>query len=152
LAASALAEPARQRAFGLRAESPIAIELSYPPDLNTTVGLCRRRLISGEQLRNAFRGFHVTDGALESNHDRWVELFPCSYVAHLACGIYFKKVGQARRGDDFIDKTGVAQLIAMGAAYRNTEEDFHASAGLSRKPLRCPWLHDVHRIEPCLGR
>lgn len=58
-----------------------------------------------------------------------------SWRIHLARGIYFKKVGQARRGNDFINKTSAAQLMGMGSAYKKAEQDFHAGAALSEKPL-----------------
>lgn len=92
-------------------------------------------LISDVDLRNAFRVFYPTDAALEPKYDAWVGQFPRSYVAHLARGIYLKRVGAARRGDAFIDGTSIAQLIGMSLAYRRAAADFHASASLDAKPI-----------------
>lgn len=92
-------------------------------------------LISDEELRNAFRVFYATDEALESKYDAWVDQFPQSYVAHLARGIYLKRVGRSRRGSDYIQKTSFVQLLGMSFAYARAAREFHASAKLNGRPL-----------------
>lgn len=92
-------------------------------------------LISDEDLRNEFRVFYATDEALESRYDAWVDQFPHSYVAHLARGIYLKRVGRARRGSDYIQNTSFAQLLGMSFAYTKAGHEFHASAKLNERPL-----------------
>ena len=97
--------------------------------------------ISDEALRNVFRAFYATSAALEPKYVAWVEQFPKSYVAHLARGIYYKKVGQERGGDATgIDQASPEQIAAMEAAYAKALDDFHVSADLNEKPL-LTYLH-----------
>jgi tetratricopeptide (TPR) repeat protein len=96
--------------------------------------------ISDEKLRAAFRVFYSTDEALEPKYDAWVARFPKSYVALLARGIYYKKVGMERRGGDFIANTTDAQLSDMKTAFAMASRDLHASVELDDKPL-LTYLH-----------
>jgi tetratricopeptide (TPR) repeat protein len=91
--------------------------------------------ISDETLRNAFRAFYDTSSVLEPKYDVWVRQYPQSYVARLARGIYYKKMGQARRGTDFIDNTSLMQLAGMELAYHRALADFRASENLDKRPL-----------------
>jgi hypothetical protein len=72
------------------------------PELDRRLTLAQhayaRGAINDEQLREVFRGFYFTTPTLASNFDEWIAQFPRSYVAHLARGIYYKKIGQERRG------------------------------------------------------
>jgi Domain of unknown function (DUF4034) len=83
--------------------------------------------ITDENLRAAFRAFYATDAALERKYDAWVEQFPKSYVARLARGIYYKKVGQERRGSDFVSSTSDEQLRGM-------ETEFQKASGTCMTP------------------
>jgi tetratricopeptide (TPR) repeat protein len=93
------------------------------------------RRLSDEDLRAAFRVFYATDASLEPAYQAWVEASPQSYVAHVARGIYYKKVGQERRGTDVIARTSDTQLDGMDHAYAIASEEFTASAPLTAKPL-----------------
>ncbi|HZW80286.1 MAG TPA: hypothetical protein VFF50_07440 [Candidatus Deferrimicrobiaceae bacterium] len=106
--------------------------------------------ISGEDLRDAFRVFYATAAAFGPKYDRWVEQFPKSYVAHLARGIYYKKLGQERRGKDFIANTSFTQITGMESAYDKALQDFHASADLNEKPL-LTYMHALD-ISSSVGR
>ena len=91
--------------------------------------------ITDVDLRAAFRAFYSPDASLEARYASWVGKYPKSYVAHLASGIYFKKVGEASRGGDTIDKTSDAQLHGMETAFDKATREFEASAALDPKPL-----------------
>ncbi len=97
---------------------------------------------SDEELRAAFRTFYSTDAALEARYGAWVQHSPKSYVAHLARGIYFKKIGEERRGGQFISKTTHAQLEGMEAAYAIAEQELNASLTLDDRPL-LTYLHSI---------
>jgi hypothetical protein len=49
--------------------------------------------ISGDDLRAQFREFYPTDPDLGPKLDSWAAQYPSSYVARVARGIYYKKVG-----------------------------------------------------------
>jgi tetratricopeptide (TPR) repeat protein len=91
--------------------------------------------IADEDLRAAFRAFYPTDAALEQKYAAWIAQFPKSYVARLARGIYYKKVGMEKRGSNFISNTAEEQLHDMRAAFTQASEDLRASLSLDDKPL-----------------
>jgi tetratricopeptide (TPR) repeat protein len=97
-------------------------------------------VITDEGLRAAFRVFYPTDAALEPRYNAWVAQFPKSYVAHLARGIYYKKVAEERRGDEFISNTTDEQLRDMEAFFAKASRDLYASFALDDKPL-LSYLH-----------
>ena len=98
--------------------------------------------ISDIDLRSAFRTFYDTDAALAEPHLAWVKHSPKSYVAHLARGIYFKRLAGERRGGDFISETSRAQLDGMREANRIAAGEFKQSLALERKPL-LTYLHMI---------
>jgi len=91
--------------------------------------------ISEVELRNAFRVFYDPDSALEKWFEAWVTHSPKSYVAHLARGIYYKYVGNERRGSGFASETSAAQFEGMRAANSIAAHEFAASLLLETKPL-----------------
>jgi tetratricopeptide (TPR) repeat protein len=91
--------------------------------------------ISEVELRNAFRVFYDPDSALEKSFETWVTHSPKSYVAHLARGIYYKYVGNERRGSGFASETSAAQFEGMRAANSIAAHEFAASLPLETKPL-----------------
>jgi tetratricopeptide (TPR) repeat protein len=103
----------------------------------------KSRMITDEQLLAAFRVFYATDATLESKYALWVEQTPRSYVAHLARGIYYKKLGQERRGGQSIGDTTQEQLAGMETALKIASEELHTSLSLDDKPL-LSYLHGIH--------
>jgi TPR repeat protein len=91
--------------------------------------------ISGEDLRDAFRAFYPTDRDLASKFDGWVNAFPKSYVARLARGIYYKKLGFEERGGKYISETSPAQLHNMDTALGKGIKDFGDSITMNPKPF-----------------
>jgi hypothetical protein len=71
---------------------------------------------SAEELRNAFRAFYPTDRSLAPKYDAWVSKYPDSYVARVARGIYYKKIGYEERGGGYISETGAMQIAKMDDA------------------------------------
>lgn len=98
--------------------------------------------ISDEDLRAAFRVFYNTDGSLGPKYDAWVAKFPKSYVANLARGIYFKRVGLERRGDASFASTSRAQMRGMYLAFPEAEKSLVISMRLDPKPL-LSYLHTM---------
>jgi tetratricopeptide (TPR) repeat protein len=95
----------------------------------------RNGTVTDQELRAAFRVFYATDAALEAKYDAWIAQFPNSYVAHLARGIYYKTVGEERRGPASFSETTAQQLRGMEAALGKASQDLRASVGLDAKPL-----------------
>jgi len=91
--------------------------------------------LSGDDLRVAFRDFYVTDRSLGPKFDEWVAQYPQSYVARVARGIYYKKVGFEARGTKYIKETSQSQIDAMTAAFEKSVADLRASLTMGPKPF-----------------
>jgi tetratricopeptide (TPR) repeat protein len=102
--------------------------------------------ISSEKLLDEFRAFYPTDKDLAAKYDGWVSAFPRSYVARLARGIYYKKVGFEERGGDYISNTSDTKLEKMDAALSKATKDFGDSIPMTAKPF----LSYFHMID--IGR
>lgn len=98
--------------------------------------------ITGDQLRDQFRGFYPTDRDLAARYDAWVTASPNSYVARLARGIYYKRVGLEERGERYISETSTEQIDRMNSAFSLASRDLGASIGLNPKPF-LSYLHTM---------
>lgn len=107
-------------------------------------------VINDVQLRDAFRGFYFTTPSLAIHFDQWVHQFPESYVAYLARGIYYKKIGQERRGPQASSETTDEQFRGMEQAFDQASADFNRSLSLDDKPL-LSFMHQIN-IYKLLGK
>jgi len=98
---------------------------------------------SAEELRNAFRAFYPTDRSLAPKYDAWVSKYPNSYVARVARGIYYKKIGYEERGGGYISETSEMQIAKMDDAMKKAISDFGAS--IKMDPM--PFLSYFHMID-----
>jgi tetratricopeptide (TPR) repeat protein len=87
--------------------------------------------ISEAELRDDFHAFPRPDPALAASLDAWVQKFPNSYVAHLARGIYYKRVAWTADPDELDTSPSQASMEASKRAVT----DLQLSATLTRKPL-----------------
>ncbi|NEQ33490.1 MAG: DUF4034 domain-containing protein, partial [Leptolyngbya sp. SIO4C5] len=87
------------------------------------------------ELRNLYRLFYKLDAAERSNLDKWIEKYPSSYAAHLARGIYYKRLGQAARGYEFIAETSQKEIDAMLVNFEIAESELISSLALTEKPF-----------------
>jgi TPR repeat protein len=145
-----LAVTAHAKADDVAAPTPVEalvwLEHDFFAQLDTRYGAIqqayRDHRISDEALRDAFRVFYATDKSFEAHYAAWVARSPRSYAAHLARGIYYKKVGAERRGGEFINQTTSEQIDGMEAAYKVAAMEFSASIALDEKPL-LTYLHSI---------
>lgn len=72
---------------------------------------------------------------IEANFDAWIALFPESYAARLARGLYRLERGLEARGDDYISKTAAQNLAEMNRWLVLARPDLQASLRLNAKPL-----------------
>ena len=91
--------------------------------------------ISGDDLRAQFRDFYATDPDLAAKLDGWVAQYPNSYVARVARGIYYKKVGFEARGTAYIQDTSQSQIDNMTAAFEKSVADLRGSLSMNPKPF-----------------
>jgi tetratricopeptide (TPR) repeat protein len=109
-----------------------------------------RGAINDEHLREVFRDFYFTTPSLAPNFDEWIAQFPRSYVAHLARGVYYKKIGQERRGGQAASETSREQFQEMERALAKASADLEQSVSLDPKPL-LTYMHQL-TIDQLLGR
>src|SRR5579859_1991727 len=69
--------------------------------------------VSERRLYEGFRGLYEDQAFNVQDFDRWVLAFPISYVARTARGAYYYRMGQAIRGNKFIEKTPPEQIVYM---------------------------------------
>jgi tetratricopeptide (TPR) repeat protein len=91
--------------------------------------------IGDQDLRKAFNVFKSPKEALEDRYDGWVSMYPRSYVARLARGIYYVNMGDAHRGKKTIRETPEAELSTSESFYNKAMADLLASMDLDEKPL-----------------
>lgn len=137
--AKAVTPPSQEEAFSLlNSDDYSELDRRYSEIQNGY----KAGLITDEDLRAAFRVFYVTNSRLEPKYAQWVAKMPQSYVAHLARGIYYKKLGQERRGNNFISDTTDSQLRGMGEAFKIASKELRASFVLDNKPI-LSYLHAI---------
>jgi tetratricopeptide (TPR) repeat protein len=99
----------------------------------------QRRFEKGElteiDLRNAYRPVYELDSLAARNLRVWADAEPQSYVAHLAYGIYLKRLGRAARGDKYIEETTRLKLAEAGAYLTSAAMQLRESIPLTPKPF-----------------
>jgi hypothetical protein len=108
-------------------------------ELNSRYSAMQRKFekgtLNGDELRAEFREFYPTDPDLAPKFDAWVAQFPESYVARVARGIYYKKVGFEARGTNYIKDTSQSQIDGMSAAFEKSVADLRGSLAMNPKPF-----------------
>jgi hypothetical protein len=93
-----------------------------------------RQELSEYELRNAYRPFYALDPTSVKNLQAWAAGSSKSYVAHLALGIYYKRLGTAARGQDTIARTPRSKLDEMRRWFALTDAELRGSMALTEKP------------------
>lgn len=105
--------------------------------------------VSDLDLLAAVRHFYTTDPKLEARFNEWLQRYPRSYMARVARGIYYKRVGAEARGDRYADETSADQLAEMKLYYGKAMEDFQASVPLETQPiLSYLYMMDILKYSP----
>jgi hypothetical protein len=106
----------------------------------------KRNVITDEQLLVAFRPFYSIDVSQAHHLGRWIERYPDSYVARLARGIHYKRLGFDRPRYDSSD----VSRAAMEASHDLAARDLYASIELDDKPLLL--RRSVKPVRLCSGK
>lgn len=94
-----------------------------------------------EGLRNDINLLHLsyafydTDPALETKFNEWIEMYPQSYAARTARGIYLRRIARTARGTAYVHETPKKQIDTMQYYLDLAMEDLQQSLLLSKKPL-----------------
>ena len=91
--------------------------------------------VSELDLLETFRAFYTTNPKLHDPFHEWAKLYPKSYAARLARGIYNKRIGGEYRGERYAAETPRWRIEMMSAFYEKAMADLEASLELDRKPI-----------------
>lgn len=86
------------------------------------------------QLRNAFRPFYHLNGSEIQQVWHWAARSPHSYVAHLALGIVYKRLGYDARGANWISMTPKENIEVMLSYFRLARAELRRSLTLTKNP------------------
>jgi hypothetical protein len=107
--------------------------------LDTRYVELQRRYEAGEiddwSLLLQYQPFYERSTRIEGLLTEWIARSPKSYAAHLARGIYYRKVGESKRGSGWIDDVPPPALDALWQYLDLAERDLRASLPLARKPI-----------------
>jgi hypothetical protein len=106
--------------------------------LNNLQSRFEERKITEDELYGNFEPFEAlhnnrTDTSLAL--DKWVELYPESYAARLARGMYLAVDGHKRRGFDKSHRVEESQWQGMFESFEVARSDLHLSETLTNKPV-----------------
>jgi tetratricopeptide (TPR) repeat protein len=117
------------------------ISLIQRNDISATeklLGDVQRRFENGSlteiDLRNTFRPFYKLDPESFKNLNNWATNSPRSYAAHLALGIYYKKLALTIRGGKYISETPQENIDEMTRYLEKSNNELRHSLTLTPKP------------------
>ena len=81
-------------------------------------------------LMSTYRMFYEADPALKPYYDEWIRLYPDSYPARLARGIFEKYLGREAAGEHSLNELSGARVEAVNDAFEAAREDLNASLAM----------------------
>lgn len=87
------------------------------------------------QLFIQYQPFYDTDPAIETLLTEWISQFPESYPARLARGIYYRKLGEQKRGGKWANQTPRENFEQLSKYLDLATVDLLASRPLIKKPI-----------------
>lgn len=114
------------------------------PSLDAHFAEVERRFAAGQLVElayaSAYRPFYQEQATLTSELNGWVQARPASPYAYLARGVYFRKIGEHRRGGKYISETPEAAVTYMTDMHVQSYKDLQHA--LKLKPnWYLPALH-----------
>jgi hypothetical protein len=86
-----------------------------------------RRELSERDLIQAYYPFYRKEDTLSDDFAAWIEQRPASALARLSRGIYFRKLGEFRRGERYDHQTRAADVEYMKQMHAKAKEDLLAA-------------------------
>ena len=90
-----------------------------------------RGAASEYELLDAYKAFYLREDAYRAELDGWIKSYPNSSSAYLARGVYFRKLGEFRRGGAYISKVPQENLSYMEKMYALAKQDLSQSLKLN---------------------
>ena len=85
------------------------------------------------ELLDAYKIFYQKEDRYRIPLDNWIGAYPNSPSAYLARGVYFRKLGEYRRGEGYISQVPPEHLEYMGQMFALAEKDLETSLRLNPK-------------------
>jgi len=90
-------------------------------------------IVTEYELADAYKAFYQTDDVYRPQLDGWIKRYPKSSSAYLARGIYFRKLGESRRGGDYASKVPDEAMAYMTQMHALALQDLEAALRLNPK-------------------
>jgi len=120
-----LANPLEQ----LRAKNVAGVEEEF--------SALQKRFETGEaseyELLDAYKVFYQRDDRHRPELDEWIESFPNSSSAYLARGVYYRKLGEFRRGAEYSSQVPSENLVYMEKMFAASKPDLEMALHLNPK-------------------
>ena len=84
-------------------------------------------------LLDAYKVFYQREDRYRSHLDRWINAYPKSSSAYLARGVYYRKLGEAARGTDYISQVPSENVAYMEQMFEISKKDLKRSLKLNPK-------------------
>ena len=84
-------------------------------------------------LLDAYKAFYQTDDKYRVQLANWIKTFPKSPSAYLARGIYYRKLGEHKRGEQYISQTPTENLTYMEQMFKLAQSDLEISLQLNSR-------------------
>lgn len=82
-------------------------------------------------LVDAFKPFYQQEDVFSNEMTEWTKQRPNSYVAHLARGTYYRKLGEFRRGTRYMRETPAANVRFMQEQFEIAKKDLYKALDLN---------------------
>lgn len=82
-------------------------------------------------LLDSYKPFYQEEDIFSEELNEWTTKKPNSYVAHLARGIYYRKLGEFRRGTRYIQQTPAANVRFMHQQFEVAQADLRKALDLN---------------------
>lgn len=86
------------------------------------------------ELLDAFKPLYMREDRFSDELAAWVQMYPKSYVAHVARGTYYRKLGELNRGTGTAAEVPGSSMSYMDRMFDLSEKDLAESLPLTRKP------------------
>ena len=90
----------------------------------------------------AFDTFYRARSDLDRLLGNWIKAKPNSYIAYMARGVYYTKVGWSSRGTAYVDETTKKQFDGMAYYFQKAFKDFEQARSLNKKMLH-PLCYEI---------
>ena len=97
----------------------------------------QRKFEQGEaseyDLLDAYKAFYQREDRYRSQLDNWIKQYPNSASAYLARGVYYRKLGEFKRGSDYISQVPNENVDYMTQMFALAKQDLEMSLRLNPK-------------------